>query len=410
MKSLTERLDVKSPSSAVCPPSTSSASAMPSYTAGTLSSDSHLSASRDHTDAALQSDLEEGEERAETSIDREPDATYIEMLQAMKSLLDIPDPECDSSHPPCAFKKRSTARATRRQQSAFPPEENVASMWSYRMSQASGKDANGVIQHEPFNTGHFLPYQRVNMAHYNSVPQSATLKAQQVPQGFSHLHNRSRTPSNVFVPMKQHMLQERILRECIQILERVLHFKRAMAQISANVSGFAQVAKEKDTEDNLDMILTSTSMLDRIIASLELSLDSLLCQNMTLACNMSLARRDTLLYDCHKISSEDKLTLTNTSFTDTELFPSSAVTQAENNVIRRANVPRDNAQPSKRQRRDYDDSNLSNASSVPRAFQSSSSGRGRNATASRGRQSTSGQNSSFRAYNSNKKQQPSRKN
>ena len=68
------------------------------------------------------------------------------------------------------------------------------------------------------------------------------------------------------------------------------------------------------------MVLTSTSMLDRIIASLELSLDSVLCQNL------SLARRATLLYDCHRISSEDKLTLRNASFTDTELFPSSAVT------------------------------------------------------------------------------------
>ena len=97
------------------------------------------------------------------------------------------------------------------------------------------------------------------MAHYASVPQSATLKAQQVPQGFSHLHNRSRTPSNVFVPMKQHMLQERMLRECVQILERVLHFKRAMSQISTNMTGFAQVAREKDTDENLDMILTSNA-------------------------------------------------------------------------------------------------------------------------------------------------------
>ena len=147
-------------------------------------------------------------------------------------------------------------------------------------------------------------------------------------------------------------------------------------------------------------------MLDRLIASLELSLDSLLCQNMTLACNLSLARRDTLLYDCHKISSEDRLTLRNASFTDTELFPSSAVTQAENNVIRRANVPRDSSQPSKKQKRDYDDNNTSTFSSVPRAFQSNSSGRGRtSATATRGRQTSSG-NSSFRGYN--RKSQPSR--
>ena len=70
---------------------------------------------------------------------------------------------------PCAFNKRPTARATKRQLSAFPPDEYVASMWAYHVSQSSGKDSNGVLHLEPFNSGHFLPYQRVNMAHYASV-------------------------------------------------------------------------------------------------------------------------------------------------------------------------------------------------------------------------------------------------
>ena len=46
VKSLTERMDARSPSAANYPPSTSSASAMPSNTASMLSSESHQTASR----------------------------------------------------------------------------------------------------------------------------------------------------------------------------------------------------------------------------------------------------------------------------------------------------------------------------------------------------------------------------
>ena len=215
---------------------------MPSNSASMLSSSdpSHASGRSEFWESGQLLELEEGEERSEPATDRELDATYVEVLEAIKVLLEIQDPECDNVHPSCAFNKRPTLRSNKRQLSAFPPDDDVASMWAYRASQASGKYSSGVLHHEPFNTGHLLPFQRVNMSHYSLVPQSATLKAQQVPQGFGHLYNRSRTPSNVYLPMKQHMLQERIVRECVQILERVLHFKRAMAQISKNVTGFAQ--------------------------------------------------------------------------------------------------------------------------------------------------------------------------
>ena len=45
------------------------------------------------------SELEEGEELSETPLDKEPDATYVEMLQAIKALLEIQDPECDGCKP-----------------------------------------------------------------------------------------------------------------------------------------------------------------------------------------------------------------------------------------------------------------------------------------------------------------------
>ena len=52
-----------------------------------------------------QSELEEGEDKSD-GVDKEPDVAYVEMLQAVKSLLELPDPEFDDFQPPCAFRKR----------------------------------------------------------------------------------------------------------------------------------------------------------------------------------------------------------------------------------------------------------------------------------------------------------------
>ena len=324
-------------------------------------------------DSDILSDPVEGEERAENIQDREADTLYVEMLQTVKCLLGIQDPEYGDIQPPAAFNKKVSVKSTKKQLSAFPPDEDLSQMWSYRSSKAAGKDAKGNLEHDPLQTGTFLHYQKVNMAHYMTVPQNTPARAQSVPQSFYLLSNKDKNPPFVFTPWKQHVQQERVLRECVQVLERVVHFKRAMAEISGRIARFAQeLTDEGKQSESLDHIMSSSSMQNRIIESVEMAMETVLNQVMTLTCNLSLVRRDALLRDCTKLSAEDRMLLRNVSFADSELFPSSIIRDADNNVLKRVHVPSDNSTQSRKRRREHEEDGYSSYSNAPRAFQSSS--------------------------------------
>ena len=109
------------------------------------------------------SDPEEREDRPENIQDREPDTLYVEMLQTIKMLLGIQHPECGDIQPPAAFNKKVSVKPTKKQLSAFPPDEDLSQMWTYRFSKAAGKDVKGNLEHDPLQTGTFLHYQKVNM-------------------------------------------------------------------------------------------------------------------------------------------------------------------------------------------------------------------------------------------------------
>ena len=116
------------------------------------------------------SDPEDGDDRPENVQDREPDTLSVEMLQTIKYMLGIQDPEYGDIQPPAAFNKKVSVKSTKKQLSAFPPDEDLSQMWTYRSSTAAGKDAKGNLEHDPLQTGTFLHYQKVNMAHYMTVP------------------------------------------------------------------------------------------------------------------------------------------------------------------------------------------------------------------------------------------------
>ena len=105
--------------------------------------------------------------------------------------------------------------------SAFPPDEDLIEMWAYRHHLASGKDAKGSTENPPLQTGQYLNFLRVRMSHYLSIPQLTPLNPPKVPDSFSNIAKKDKLPSNVSVPAKQHLLHEKISRECVQVLEHV---------------------------------------------------------------------------------------------------------------------------------------------------------------------------------------------
>ena len=135
------------------------------------------------------------------------------------------------------------------------------------------------------------------------------------------------------------------MRETILILERLVFYKKAISELNVRIQRFAEDAQlsTSNTKELLDMVLTSNSMQSRIFDTIEFSLETVLNQLMTLTCNMTLAKRDTLLKSCKGLSTEDTLLLRNSSFTDIDLFPHELINQTENNTLKRASAHKPNA-------------------------------------------------------------------
>ena len=148
----------------------------------------------------------------ESAADEEPDASYVELLQGIKTLLDIEDPHIQTFQPPTVFKAKESQKTSKLQQSAFPPDQDIHLMWAFKHSQATGKDATGITAHPPLHMGQFIQFSKVNMQHYVSLPQLSTLRAPEVPESFKTLANR-KTPTHVSTPWNQHKAQEKVLRE-----------------------------------------------------------------------------------------------------------------------------------------------------------------------------------------------------
>ena len=76
-----------------------------------------------------------------------------------------------------------------------------------------------------------------------------------------------------------------------------------------------------------------------VTSSLEIALDTVLKQNMTLACNMLLAGRDSLLKDCSsKLGPKDLGNLRRDHFDQQEVFNSDILSQVEDNMIKRLSI------------------------------------------------------------------------
>ena len=131
--------------------------------------------------------------------DRDMEASYLEMLTSIKSLLHMDDPEIEQIAPPSAFKKRTSTKNTKKQISAFPPEQEIASMWDFRTQQVSGKNSQGISNQSPLHLSHFIHYARMNMNHYLTIPQTSTLRPQKFPESFHNL-GREKIPTMVDLP------------------------------------------------------------------------------------------------------------------------------------------------------------------------------------------------------------------
>ena len=145
------------------------------------------------------------------------------------------------------------------------------------------------------------------------------------------------------MPSKQHIIQETVCRENVHILGHVVWFKMAIEELNNRIQELAteiRSSEDLDTvKESADLMIKYSQLQASVTSSLEIALDTVLKQNMTLACNMLLPRRDSLLKDCSsKLGPKDLASLRTDHFAQQEVFNSDILSQVEDNMIKRLSI------------------------------------------------------------------------
>ena len=127
-------------------------------------------------------------------------------------------------------------------------------------------------------------------------------------------------PSSVHVPIKQHTSMETVSRECVQILSYVNWFMRAIGKTSSSMEELLQQSGSDVFRDS-DKLLSHLQMQSACLTSLDKALESVTDLSIALACNLQLARRDSILKVCAShLQEHDFNKLRRTGFKSGDLF------------------------------------------------------------------------------------------
>ena len=192
------------------------------------------------------------------------------------------------------------------------------------------------------------------MIYYTTSPQNTPLKAPKLPDSYFNIAKVKSLSSSISVPSKQFIVQETVCRENAQILGHVVWYKMAIEELNNRIQELATEIKcSEDLEtirESADLMIKYSQLQASVTSSLEIALDTVLKQNMTLACNMLLARRDSLLKDCSsKLGPKDLANLRTDHFDQQEVFNSDILSQVEDNMIKRLSIMKDSEPKSYRE-------------------------------------------------------------
>ena len=285
---------------------------------------------------------------------QELDPSYVEMLSAIRNLLDLEVPEVECLVPPSAFSRKPSRQVVRKQNLALPPVQDIKNMWEFRFKKASGSAQNT----DSLAQSQFLQFERPDMIYYTTSPQEGTNRAPKVPDSFYNISKVKTLSASIQTPVKQHLVQETVCRENIQILGHVVWFKLALEELSNRVQTLSEEIQESDDlaaiKDSASLISRFCQLQSSITSSMDIALDTVLKQNMTLACNLLLCRRDNLLKDCNsKLGPKDLATLRTGPFDQQEVFDSHVLSEVEDNLIKRMSILKES------ENKQYKDSNRS---------------------------------------------------
>ena len=145
---------------------------------------------------------------------QELDPSYVEMLNAIRDLLDLEVPQVECLVAPSAFSKKPPKQVVRKQNLALPPVQDIQTMWDYRFRKASGTTLKDKASSESLSQGHFLAFERPDMIYYTTSPQDTSLKAPKLPDSYFNISRVKTLSAFISVPTKQHIIQETVEKMC----------------------------------------------------------------------------------------------------------------------------------------------------------------------------------------------------
>ena len=88
---------------------------------------------------------------------QELDPSYVEMLNAIRGLLDLEIPQVECLVAPSAFSKKPSEQVVTKQNLALPPVQDIKTMWDYRFRKALGTTLKDKSSAESLLKVSFLP-------------------------------------------------------------------------------------------------------------------------------------------------------------------------------------------------------------------------------------------------------------
>ena len=273
-----------------------------------------------------------GEIESDTNKDDEntdEDPSYRQTLGAIRMLLDLEVPEDVSTVSSRIFGlKHREAKKRSVPPMVMPTSQEVVNRWTELEKKAAGTpkdDDPDILQSTPYNVETFLPYKRPNLKFYKTTSTEFAVTAPRVQDTFKSFSKRSSYPSMVHIPMRQHLLMETVKREHVQVLSYVNYFVQGIEKAAMTLENALQVSqavfKGSDFWQEYETMLNHLQIQFSCVQSLVMALETMVDSSITMACNLELARRDSMLkYCCHHLRDHEINKLRRTGFKSGDLF------------------------------------------------------------------------------------------
>ena len=135
-----------------------------------------------------------------------------------------------------------------------------------------------------------------------------------------------------------------VKREHVQMLGFVSMFIRAIEKCVTNMEDLLQScfgSVDESFHEDLEEVLSYIHVQLATISSTERALETITEASMTMACNLELAKRDTILKFCApQLHEHDRNRLRRSGFTSTDLFSPSVLNSVENKYDRKRSPKR----------------------------------------------------------------------